>query len=126
MNEWAHPVNLTDPSQAHKYAHDNALNSAGSDIGVGLTAVPLIRTWIIEFGVASGSHYADCRRRVNTDQVAVSVGRYASLTGTRTMIGLPLHDSRREGGIASLPARPARVRRKLSSAVAVMRPLGCR
>jgi hypothetical protein len=105
---------------------DNALNSADSDIGSGRRPYPVSALGIIQFGVASGSHHADCRRRVNTDQVAVSSGRYASLTCARTMIGLPLHGSRREGGIASLPAQPARVRRKLSSAVAVMRPLGCR
>ena len=46
----------------------DALYSADSDIGRA-DGRARIRTWIIQFGVASGSHHAD--------QVAVSSGRYA-------------------------------------------------
>jgi hypothetical protein len=62
--------------------------------------------------LASGSHYAG--------QVAIPCG-YMSSACARTVIGLSVSSSWWEGGVATVPAKPARARRRLSPVVAVMR-----
>jgi hypothetical protein len=63
------------------------------------------RTWFIQFGMASGSRHAG--------QVAVPSGRYVSSTCARTVIGLSVRSSCREGGVATVTAQPACARRRL-------------